>query len=78
MAGTTSVRAQVTGTTATVFIPMPVQPDDFSGCAYVLQSGTEITSNPFLLTRTEATSLGIAIAALWLTVGVIKTISRRT
>lgn len=81
MSGTTTVRDVSQGTPAVpavVFVADNPQPSNYAGCAYVLQSGAEITSNPFLLTRTEATSVGIAIAALWLTVGVIKTISRRT
>lgn len=78
-AGTGSpVRDQQTGVNAVVFVADNPQPANIASCAYVIQSGTEVTSNPFLLTRAEATSVGIAIAMLWLTVGVIKTISRRT
>lgn len=53
------------------------QPPTLDGCAYVIQSGSDYVSNPFLLTRTEAAQIGIAIAALWLSVAVVKTIVNR-
>lgn len=59
------------------FAPMTPQPDTMTGCAYVIQSGTEVTSNPFLMTPTEALELGVSIAVLWVTVGVIRSASRR-
>lgn len=59
-------------------VPMTPQPAVVTGCAYIIQSGTEVTSNPFLMTPTEALELGGAIALLWVTVGVLKTVSRRS
>lgn len=60
------------------FAPMTPQPDTMTGCAYVIQSGTEVTTNPFLMTPTEALELGGAIATLWVTVAVIKSVVRRS
>lgn len=57
--------------------PMNPQPANVSACAYVIQSGAEMTSNPFLMTRTEALQLGLSISALWVTVAVIRLVSRR-
>ncbi len=57
--------------------PLDPQPARVFDCALVIQSGTEVTSNPFLMTRTEAYGLGISIAVLWVTVGAIKHFSRR-
>lgn len=59
-------------------VPMQPQPDIMTGCAYVIQSGAEITANPFLMTPTEATQLGGAIALLWVTVAVITSVVRRS
>jgi hypothetical protein len=60
-----------------VFVPLQPQPAHVSGCAYVLQSGAEVTSNPFLMTQTEAAQIGLAISSLWVTVAVIRSVSRR-
>lgn len=54
------------------------QPSDVSTCAYVLQTGAEAVSSPWRMTRAEGTQLGVAIALLWVTVGVAKMVSRRS
>lgn len=59
-----------------VLVPLNPQPSTVTGCAYVIQSGTEVTSNPFLMTQTEALQVGVSIGLLWVTVGVIKSIRR--
>jgi hypothetical protein len=60
-----------------IFVQAP-QPSDMTTCPYVLQSGAELASNsPFLLSATEATQIGVAIAILWGTVAAIRLISRR-
>lgn len=61
-----------------VLSPLNPQPPTMTGCAYVIQSGTEVTSNPFLMSPTEASQIGIAIGLLWVTVGVIKSVMRRS
>lgn len=41
------------------------QPADFRGCAYVLVSGSEVTTSPWALTLEEGGLIGGAIALLW-------------
>jgi hypothetical protein len=36
-----------------------------------------VGESPFAMTRTEATQLGVSIAAIWLTLAVLRQISRR-
>lgn len=62
----------------TYLIIPTTQPADMSSCAYVVQSGPEVTSSPWLMSRTDAAQLGAAIALLWVTVGVLKTVARRS
>lgn len=62
--------------TGAVF-PMVPQPATVAGCALVIQSGTEVTANPFLMSRADASQLGVSIGVLWVTVAVIKTVWRR-
>jgi hypothetical protein len=59
------------------FQPVITQPADVSACTYVIQSGAEQTSNPFLMTKTEAMQIGFAISSLWVTVAVLRFVSRR-
>ena len=59
------------------FQPVIPQPANVASCTYVIQSGAEMTSNPFLMTQTEAMQIGFSIAALWVTVAVIRSVSRR-
>lgn len=54
------------------------QPSDMTTCTHVIESGNEMLNNPFRMTPTEATELGVAIALLWVTVGVLKTVARRS
>lgn len=54
------------------------QPTTTAGCQYVIQSGMEITNNPFLMTPTEALNLGVSIAVIWVTVAVLKSFTRRS
>lgn len=53
------------------------QPDTLAGCPYVIQSGPEILSNPFLMTRAEALSLGVQIALVWVAVALVVHVARR-
>lgn len=41
------------------------QPATFSGCTYVLPSGSEIANSPFSISIADATILGYAIVGLW-------------
>lgn len=62
----------------TYLVVLNPQPTDITTCTMVLQSGAEIRNNPFLMTQTEATELGAAIALIWVTVGVLKMVARRS
>lgn len=62
----------------TYLVALNPQPTDITTCTMVLQSGAEIRNNPFLMSQTEATALGVAIALIWVTVGVLKTVARRS
>lgn len=51
---------------------MNPQPVDQSTCALIVQSWQEAHASPFAMTVQDAHSIGIAIASLWVTVGVLK------
>jgi hypothetical protein len=64
----------------------PVQVPDYSVCSHVTMTGQEYKSlieksgashSPFEMSRQDAAHLGVAIATIWIAVGVVKLIFDR-
>lgn len=68
----------VTGSVLMILTPQPVET---GSCAAVLLTGAEAyaaaSGSPWRMTAEEGASVGASIAAIWITVGVIKYVSRR-
>jgi hypothetical protein len=57
--------------------PVTPQPDNITECALVIPSGGYVAGSPFYMTREQGTAIGLAIASVWVVVGIVRMVARR-